>query len=106
MDTRARLWAAINNHVVNRGGHPGLKPHETVVGENYAQVQFGVIEEFVQELEELRALKEAMRSGLESRMKNWQSYARTESKNGHYGTAHNAQLQAAELQFVLDEWLK
>ena len=65
-----------------------------------------VIKSFMQELKELRRMRDEMRYSLESRAKNWRNYARTESENGHYGTAHNAQLQATELQFVIDEWLK
>lgn len=58
------------------------------------------------EVERLRERNDAMREALISRMENWREYALTEIKNGHYGTAADAQLQAAELQFVVNEWLK
>lgn len=57
------------------------------------------------EVERLRERNDYMREALISRMENWRKYAETEVKNGHYGTAANAQLQAAELQFVVDQWL-
>lgn len=56
MDARSRLWAAINNHVVNCGGHPGLKPHELVHGEEWGREHIEVIEGFIKELEAQREL--------------------------------------------------
>ena len=50
MNTRSRLWAAINNHVVNCGGHPGLNPHELVRGEEWGQEHIEVIEGFIRDL--------------------------------------------------------
>ena len=56
MDTRSRLWAAINSHVVNCGGHPDLKPHELVHGEEWGREHIEVIEGFIKELEAQREL--------------------------------------------------
>jgi hypothetical protein len=50
MDTRARLWAAINSHVVNCGGNPGLKPHELVHGEEWGREHIEVIEGLIRDL--------------------------------------------------------
>ena len=56
MDVRSRLWAAINNHVVNCGGNPSLKPHELVHGEEWGREHIEVIEGFIKELEAQREL--------------------------------------------------
>ena len=54
MDTRSRLWAAINNHVVNCCGHPGYAPHELVRGEERGREHIEVIEGFIRDLSSQR----------------------------------------------------
>jgi hypothetical protein len=62
--SREEIWEAINGYVANLGGHPGLRPHEQVIGEAYGREQVAVIESFMQELEELRHMREELRNCL------------------------------------------
>jgi hypothetical protein len=76
MDTRTRLWAAINNHVVNCGGHPGLKHHELVHGEEWGQEHIEVIERFIKELSSQRRIAKGWKQKYGELMRMQETYIR------------------------------